>query len=726
MTEHKIWCGVCEATCGLVATVEQERITKIRPDDTHPNSQGFACPKGILYPQVLEDPDRVREPLQRQADGSFVPVSWDVALDDIGRRLRASIAAHGRESIGCALGNPTGWNYGAFFGMFGMAAALKTKHFFTAGSVDINNYWVVGELLYGHNLVNPMPDFDRATFALIVGANPVVSHGSMATIGNIRRRMTSIVERGGRIVVVDPRRSETAALFEHVPVRPDSDAFLLVGMLKVILDEGLQDDAALARQTTGADALAHLVADVDLDVVAAETGIARATVEQLARDLAAADAAVVYGRCGASLSRFSTLTKYLLDVLGIVTGNLDRPGGMVFADPFLDAEAFTKLFRVNGYDRWRTRVDGIPEVLGTSPLATLPREVLTPGRGQLRALVAVSTNMATTSPASGEMEKALGALDLFVSLDPYITETSRLADYILPPKMLLEREGFPLFGQLHYGVPNASWTDAIVPAPEGVRDDWWVIDQICKRMKLVPSPAPGAQLLGRLGVRIPPHVAVDMFMRIGRHGDWFGLRRGGLSRKKLLAHDGAIKLADGNATGVLRKKIHTKDRRVHLEHDVFARELRRLLATPSADAEHPLRLFTVRELRSQNSWLHNVPKLMSGGRGCRLRIHPDDAAARGIEDGATIALASRWGRIEVEAKLTDEVMPGSVGLNQHWGHKGGWKTAVAAGGGRYNDLVPNDAAMLDAASGNAWLNGIGVEAVPLAVPAPAPAVAATA
>lgn len=716
MGDHKIWCGVCEATCGLVATVEDERITKIRPDESHPNSEGFACPKGILFPQVLEDPDRVLAPQRRRDDGTFETVGWDEALDDIGRRLGQVIAQHGRESVGVALGNPTGWNYGAFLAVFGMAAALKTKHFFTAGSVDINNYWVVGQMLYGHNLTNPIPDFDRTDFLLVLGANPIVSHGSMVTVGNVRRRMTDIVGRGGRIVVVDPRRTETAELFEHVPIRPDSDPWLLAALLKVILDEGLENRAMLAHQTSGADTLAALVADIDLDHVAAETGIARIDIEQLARDLAAAPSACVYGRCGASLGRFSTLTKYLIDVLNIVTGNLDRPGGMVFPMPFVDAEVLTKLLRVNGYDRWRTRVDGIPEVLGTTPLASLPREAMTPGAGQLRALVAVSTNMAATSPASNDMEAALAGLDLFVSLDPYITETNQHADYVLPPTLLLEREGFPLFGQLHYTVPNASWTPAIVPAPGDVREDWWIVDEICRRIGLVPSPAPGAQLLGRLGVRLPPHVAVDLFMRVSRFGDLFGLRRNGISRKKLLARDGAVKLADGIETGVLRKKVHTKDRRVHLGDALWRSEMTRLLHASGADPEHPLRLFTIRELRSQNSWLHNVPKLMSGGRGCRLRIHPDDARERGIEHGGTVAVASRWGRIEVEAKVTDEVMPGSVGLNQHWGHKGGWKTAVAAGGARYNDLVPNTPETLDVVSGQAWLNGIGVEVVPVAVP----------
>jgi formate dehydrogenase len=523
-------------------------------------------------------------------------------------------------------------------------------------------------------------------------------------------------------VVVDPRRTETARLFEHVPIKPGGDAWLVAGLLNVIADdETLIDRARSTYQATGVDFALDLVRGVDLDRVAAEAGIPRATVEQLARDLARAPSACVYGRCGASLGRFSTLTKYLIDVLNIVTGNLDRAGGTVLGRPMLDLEFMTHLLRATGYDRWRTRVDGIPEVFGTSPWATMPREVQTPGRGQLRAMVCAATNAATTSPASDEMERAFAALDLFVSLDPYITETNRHADYVLPPKLLLEREEFPVFVQSHNSVPNAIWTAPIVPAPPDVRDDWRILDDICKRIGLVPSAAPGAQLLGRLGIRVPPYLGADLFLRIGPEGDLFGLRRGGLSRKKLLRHDGPIKLADHSPTDILRKRLHTKDKRVHLEHPIFAAELQRMTQTPTSDPEHPLRLFSIRELRSQNSWLHNVPKLMSGGRSCRLRIHPDDARERDLDDGATARVVSHWGSIDVAIKVTDEVMRGSVGLNQHWGHRGGWRVAVAAGGARYNDLLPNAPEMLDVVSGNAWVNGIGVQVMP--APKPAEAVA---
>ncbi len=690
------------------------RLIEIRPDATHPNSAGFACVKGTKFGDVLADPDRLREPMRRRPDGTFEPVSWDEALDDIGVRLKRITKAHGRGSVGVALGNPTGWNYGAFMLLFGMASALKTKHFYTAASLDINNYWVIGQLLYGHNLITPFPDFERQDFALILGANPVVSHGSMMTVGRVREKIVDITKRGGRVVVIDPRRTETAALGDHIPIRPGSDPWLVAALLKVVLDEDLIDRQFLAERVNGLEFARALVRDVDLDRVAVETGIPRSTIEDLARAFATVPAAGIYGRCGASLGQFSTLTKYLIDTLNIVTGNLDRPGGVVVSKPMLDAELFTSLFKLNGYDRWRTRVDGLPEVIGTAPMASIPREILTPGKGAMRAMVGACTNMVMTAPNSREMARALDALELFVSLDPYLTETNQHAHYVLPPKLLLEREGFPIFSQMHNAVPNAQWTAALVTPPEGVRDDWWILDQICKRIGLVPSPAPGAQLMGRLGIRLPPHIGVDAFLRIGKDGDLFGLRRRGISRKKLMKHNGAIKLADAPPTGVLAKRLRTKSKRIELEHAVFAAEMTRLTARQSGDAERPLSLFTVRETKSQNSWLHNVPALMKG-RSCKLRIHSADATPRGITTGSEVEISSAWGRITVEALVTDEVMPGSVGLPQHWGHGGGWRTASGAGGGRYNDLTPNDVANLDLVSGQAWLNGIAVQVAPVAV-----------
>lgn len=706
--DKRIFCGICEASCGLIATVRDGQVLKLRGDPDHPQSQGFICPKGASFASIVNDPDRVLHPLQRQADGSFLKVTWDTALDDIGARLRRIVEAHGTESAGVFLGNPNAWNYGAFLWLVGMASALKTKHFYTSSSVDINNYWVVGQLLYGHNLANPFPDVGNTDFLILLGANPVVTHGSMVTVGRFKEKMQAIVERGGRVVVIDPRRSETAREFEWQPIRPDGDPWLLAGMLKTIFDEGLADTAALHDQTTGWESLPALVAGITPSRVESETGIAWIQVQQLARDFAAAPRGVLYGRCGASLGPFSTLTKYLLDALNIATGRLDVRGGLVFGRPMIDTELFTKLFGIPGYDRWRTRVDGLPEVMGTAPLACLPREIQTPGPGKLRALFIGAGNIANTSCASGEVEQALGELDLLVSLDPYVTETNRQAHYILPPTLWIERDGMPIFTQMHNTVPHAQWVEATVPARGDTRDDWWILDQICQRIGLVPSASRAAQWLGKLGIRFSPATAVDLFMRAAPEGDAFGLRPRGLSRKKLTATGAPVKLADAPPVGVLRKKVHHKDRRVHLQHALIEQEMQRMLARPGQDDAYPLRLISLRELQSQNSWLHNSPRLMTANRRHRLLMNPEDAARLGLREEQAVAVQSRWGRVETRLRLSDDIMPGVVALPQSWGHRGGWKHAVAAGGSNYNLLTSNTVETVDRPSGNAVLNGIEV------------------
>lgn len=722
-TERRSWCGICEAGCGLIATVEDGRLAAVRPDPEHPASAGFMCSKGMALPAVLDDPDRVTRPMRRRPEGGFEPVGWDEAMDDIGRRLQAVIDRHGRESVGIVLGNPSVQNYASFLAGLLLGASLRTTHLYAAASVDINNYYVANELLYGHNLTTPFPDFRRTDLALVLGSNLVVSHGSMATLGRVQDHLVELVDRGGRLVVVDPRRTETAALGEHVGILPGGDPWFLAALLHVLFRDGLVDAAALGATVRGVDFLRDLVADVDLDHAAAESGVPVERLTELAHALGNARSAAVYGRCGASLGRFSTLTKYFLDALAVVTGNLDRPGGLLFGAPYLDAELLTKVLGLHGYDRWRTRVDDLPEVLGMSPLASLAREITTPGRGQLRALVGLASNFGWTSPNPAALQEALPQLDLFVSLDPYITDTNHAADYVLPPAMILEREGFPVFSQLHAITPNAQWSEAVVEPRGEARNDAWILSEIFRRVGVIPLPLPGVARLAPLLRRIPGHLPFalisDLAMRAGPHGDWFGLRRllgkgGGLRRRDLAADGRARRYAEFPPSGVLRKRVHHRDGRVHLDHTVIADEMTRLLGTPSHGGAYPLRLFTVRELRSQNSWLHNVPKLMSGGRTMTVRVHPDDGGALGVAAGDTVRLESPWGEIEVAAQISDEVTPGCVGMPAHWGHRAGsWRRARRAGGAQYNDLTPDDPEHVDRASGNAWLNGIPVRLAPV-------------
>jgi formate dehydrogenase len=339
----------------------------------------------------------------------------------------------------------------------------------------------------------------------------------------------------------------------------------------------------------------------------------------------------------------------------------------------------------------------------------MAREITTPGKGQMRALIVGSGNIATTACASGEIGKALGQLELLVSLDPYVTETNAHAHYILPPTLWIERDGIPIFTQMHNAVPYAQWVPPAVPPRGDTRDDWWILDQIAKRIRLVPAPSRAAQWLGRIGIRLSPATIIDLFLRLSREGDWFGLRPRGLSRKKLCANPGGVKMDDAPPVGVLRKRVHHRDRKVHLHHALFETEMRRMIArTSPTNADYPLRLVSMRELQSQNSWLHNSPRLMTANRTHRLRMHPADAERLQIRNEDLVTITSRWGRISSPVQITDEMTEGVVALPQSWGHRGGWKHAVAAGGSNYNRLTSSAPGEIDQPSGNAVLNGIAV------------------
>jgi formate dehydrogenase len=712
-TEERItFCRICEACCGMVATVDGGRVTKLRADKENPFSDGYICPKGPAYLDVHNDPDRVLNPLKRQPDGTFAAVSWDEALDDIAARLRVLLDTHGPESVGFYAGNQIAFNYAAFFWVSGFMAAIKSPHFYAASSIDINNRWAASAVLYGNPLTNPIPDLEGSAFLFLVGTNPFISHGSMWTVPRIRERLLALQKRGGRVVVVDPRRTETAEALEHLPIRPDGDAWLLASMLQVIFAEGLADEGALVDQTTGVDVLRSFVAAFPPEATEARTGIPAEQVRQLARDAAAAKAAAFHGRCGASLGRHSTLVVYLLDALTLVTGNFDRPGGLVFGRPMISSEEIAHRFKLDTYGSFRSRVGGFPDLLGTAPIAVIPKEITTPGKGQLKALLIAAGNPVTSAPNRAEWDEALPQLDLMVSMDFYVTETNRHADYILPATDFLERDDYPWFIAGHMTPPYAVWTDA-VEAPRGeAKPEWWVVAQLSRRLKVEPSAVPAVRALGKLGVRLPPDKAIDLFLRTGPEGDFYGLRPKGLSLKKLRREPRGRLLADRCETGVLRKRVFHKDRLVHFDHPEIRRAMDRFGADLSEDADYPLRLISLRELRSHNTWFHNVDKLMRERRQT-LRIHPKDAAEIGVEEGDPVAILSRTGRVEVPVRITEEMTPGVIALPQGWGHRGGWQTAVGAGGANYNDLTSSDPADLDV-SGNAVYNALPVRLEPVA------------
>jgi anaerobic selenocysteine-containing dehydrogenase len=689
-------------------------ITKLRPDPDHPLSRGYACPKGIAMLDVQNDPDRVLHPLKKGSDGEFHRVGWDEALDDIGERLRATIDRHGRKSVAWYLGNPAAFSYSHPLWSKGFLDGLGSPHYYTAGSQDVNNRFAASALLYGNPLVVPIPDLNRTRFLFMLGANPMVSHGSVLTAPRIREQLNDIVARGGRVVVVDPRRTETARQFEHVPVTPDTDAWLLLSILQVIFAEGLADGEFLADHAEGADALADMARPFAPEETADRTGVAAETVRDIARAMSQ-KGSVAYGRTGSCLGRFGTLVAFLIDALNTVTGNLDSPGGAVFGRPPIALDEVGEKAGLASYGKVHSRFGGFPDVIGNLPASLLPREITTPGELQVKALFVSAGNPVLSVPDGNALEDALGQLDLCVSLDFYVNETNRHADYILPSPTFYERDDLPLAFLGFYTTPFIQYTDAVVPPAGESREEWEVIDAIAKRIGVVPFPVKAMRILGRLpGLRPKPRWIAEMMLRTGPSGDLYGLRRGGLNFKKIAREPHGIVLSEHIATGVLRDKVRHRGSRVRLAPEPIAAEVRRLGSVNGADPDFPLRLIGMRELRSHNSWMHNSPLLMRGGRAHALRVNPLDAEAHGLADGDQARLASKSGAVKVPVKVTDEMTRGTVALPHGWGHRGGWRVANDAGGVNFNLLASSDPDDLEPLAGMAFLNGIPVKLEPVA------------
>jgi anaerobic selenocysteine-containing dehydrogenase len=717
--ERITFCRICEPLCGLVATVEDGRVTRLRPDREHPLSRGFACPKGIAMAEVQNDPDRVLHPLRRRADGEgFEQVGWTEALEDIGRRLRAIRERRGPAAVGWYMGNPGAFSYSHTLWVKGFLDALGSPHYYTAGSQDVNNRFAASALLYGSPLVVPIPDLPRTRFLLMVGANPLVSHGSVLTAPRIREALAAIVARGGRVVVVDPRRSETAAAFEHVAITPDADAWLLLSLLHVIFAEGLADEGALSAHTTGAEALRAAAERHAPEGTAARTGIPPAIVRALARDLAAAEGAAVYGRTGSCLGRFGTLVAFLLDALNVVTGNLDRPGGAVFGRPAIALDDVGERFGLATYGETHSRFGGFPDVLGNLPASLLPREILAPGERQIRALFVSAGNPVLSVPDGEALASALAELELLVSLDLYVNETNRHADYVLPATTFLERDDLPVAFLGFHTTPFVQYTERVVEPAGEAREEWEVIEELSRALGVTPSSVAPLRLLGRLGIRLSPQRLIDLLLRTGPDGDWFGLRRGGLSLGRLRGLPHGVVTARHVATGVLRRKVRAPRSRVRLGPPEILGELERLDRADAVDTEHPLRLIGLRELRSHNSWMHNAPGLMRGGREQPLRMHPHDAGKAGVRDGDRVRVISRSGVLEIAARVTGEMSPGAVAMPHGWGHRGGWRLANEHAGVNVNELASAEPEDLEPLAGMAFLNGIPVRVEPVEAGAP--------
>jgi anaerobic selenocysteine-containing dehydrogenase len=727
VSERVTFCRICEPLCGMVATVDDGRLTQLRPDREHPLSRGYACPKGIAMTGVQNDPDRVLHPLKRTGGpGEFERTSWEEAMSDIAARLRRVIDTRGPDAVAWYMGNPGAFSYSHVLWVKGFLDGLGSPHYYSAGSQDVNNRFAASALLYGTPLLLPIPDLKRTDFLLMVGANPLVSHGSVLSAPRIRDQLNAITDRGGRVVVVDPRRTETARQYEHLPIRPDADAWLLLSVLNVIFAEELTDDAFLARHATGAEELARHCAEFTPERTGDETGIDPDEVRALARSFASAPRAAAYGRTGSCLGRFGTLVAYLLDALNVVTGNLDRPGGAVFGESPIALEQIGEKIGLATYGKIRSRIGGYPDVIGNLPATLLPQEITTPGKGQIGAFFVSAGNPVLSVPDGMALERALGELDLMVSLDLYVNETNRHADYVLPATTFLEREDVPVAFLGLFNTPFIQVTKAVVPPAGEARQEWRVIEDLSRRIGIAPYSARELRALAKLGVRLTPRQLIDLVLRLGPAGDLFGLRRRGLNLSKVAAQPHGIVLDDELATGVLERKVPHTGGRVRLDDPEAMTEVERVASSNGGDPRFPLRLIGMRELRSHNSWMHNAPLLMRGGRTHALRMHPEDADEAAVADGDLVRVTSEAGAVEAPVVLTDEMTRGTVALPHGWGHKGGWKLANQAGGVNVNLLAGSRADSLERLAGMAHLNGIPVRVDPATVAEPERAEAVTA
>src|SRR4051794_21079792 len=718
-------CPLCEATCGLeLQLADDGRVERIRGDKDDVFSKGFICPKGGSMTALHEDPDRLRTPLVRR-NGEFVEATLDEAFAEIDRRLAPILEQHGRNAVGVYLGNPSVHNLS--FTLYGrvLLKALGTRNIFSASTVDQMPNQVSAGLMFGTFLSIPIPDIDRTDYMLMLGANPLASNGSLMTAPDYRGRMRALRDRGGKIVVIDPRRSRTAEQAdEHHFIRPGTDAIFLAALAREIFETGLADLGDVAEHVEGVELARRLVAPFEAERAEAACGIPADDIRRIARELATAERACVYGRIGTCTQEFGTLASWLVDVLNTITGNLDRPGGVMFPKAAVgqpNTQGEPGRGRGAKLGRWTSRVRGLPETFGELPVATLAEEIETPGEGQIRALITVAGNPALSTPNSARVASALEELDFMVSFDVYVNETTRHADVILPSPSPFEHSHYDIaFYQL--AIRNiANYTPALMEPPPAMPDDWesmlrltaiasgqgghadieaidgFVAAEVARRAGLDPDAHPDA--MARRG----PERLLDLMLRAGPYD---------LTLADLEAAPHGIDL--GPLEPRLPEMLRTASGKVELAPEPIAADVPRLEAALERSRNGGMVLIGRRQLRSNNSWMHNIQPLVKGKDRCTAHVHPDDADRLGLRDGEPARISSRAGAVEVPVEVTDAVMPGVVSIPHGWGHDvDGVRTRVASAHAGTNSNVLSDQLLLDPLSGSACPNGIPVELAPV-------------
>jgi anaerobic selenocysteine-containing dehydrogenase len=743
-------CPLCEATCGLEITIEDERVKVIRGDKEDVFSDGYICPKGSTLKQLHEDPDRLRTPLVRR-DGELVETTWDEAFAEAGRLVGAVVADHGREAMAIYSGNPSAHNLAYATHTRALYQAVGSRQRYSASTVDQMPKHVSSGLVFGHAISIPVPDVDRTHFLVIMGANPFESNGSLLSAPDLPGRLEAIVERGGTVVVIDPRRTRTAdAASEHIAIRPGTDAFLLLGIVHVLFEEGLVDLGRMSGHVNGVDEVRAAAERYSPEAVAADCGCGADVIRDLARRLAAAPTAAVYGRIGTCTQEFGTLASWLVDVVNVLTGNLDRPGGAMFPKPLTgspNTEGTPGIGRgVKVGSSTRTRVRGLSAVMGELPAGCLAEEIDTPPSPSdanpeappVRGLIVLAGNPVLSTQNSDRLAAALPTLECLISVDYYLNETSRHAHVIFPAPGPLEKSHYDvlLYRLAIRSVGNYSAES--FPLRDGMLSEWEVLLRLAAAISGQPAADAGElddayaraavaaavarpsssihgrdadEILGLLEPRTGSERILDLMLRTGPFGDAFGRRPEGISLATLEENPHGIDL--GPMEPRIPEVLRTPTGRIELAPPPLLGDLERLAAAAGRFAEGGMVLVGRRDLRSNNSWMHNVDVLVKGKPRCTLQVHPSDAARLGLAAGGDARVRSRVGEVVAPVDITDSVMPGVVSLPHGWGHdQPGTRMAVAARRPGVNSNVLSDEQVIDPLSGNGVLNGIPVEVGP--------------
>lgn len=721
---HYRTCPFCEATCGLEIETRGLEVVAVRGDRDDVFSRGFICPKAYGVKQLREDPDRLTVPLLAR-DGELEQVSWDEAFAEIDRRLVPILERHGRDAVAVYLGNPNAHNLSSLIYGPAWVRALGTRNVYTATTVDQMPKQVAAALMFGHLLSIPIPDVDRTDHLLVLGANPLVSNGSLLTAPDMRGRIRGIRERGGKVVVIDPRRTRTAeAADEHHFIRPATDAYLLFGIACTLVEEGLVSPGRLAEHCYGLADVEELARGFAPERVAPVCGIEAVEIRRLARELAAAERAAVYARIGTCTQEFGTVANWLVDVLNVLTGNLDREGGAMFtlaAAGQRNASGETGQAKGARIGRWHSRVRGLPEAFGELPVSCLAEEIDTPGEGQVRALITVAGNPVVSTPNSGRLRRAIEGLDFMLSIDLYVNETTRHADVILPAPDPLERPHYPLALYQLAARNVANYSPPVFDRPDGEPDEWEVLlrlasvvsgqgpnadvealDRLFAETLVRREGADPEEMLDQLEQRRGPERALDLLLRAGPYE---------LTLEELERHPHGIDL--GPLQPRIPEVLRTRSGKIELAPEPIVADVERLRAGLHSRNGDGIVLIGRRQLRSNNSWMHNLEALVKGKDRCTLHMHPEDARRLGIADGGRAAVRSAAGELEAPVELTDAIMPGVVSIPHGWGHDAsGVRLRVAAEHAGVNSNLLADETRVDAVSGNAVLNGIPVEVAP--------------